>query len=79
MLIKSFSIHLREMGDLMRKMDAYFDNVTIAANYTEQQNGSFALIYDMPSVQYWKGEQNSPYRLVMYTRAFHEHWRTRDF
>ncbi len=46
----------REMAGNVRKWELTFGNISAALNYTVDQNGSFALLYDYPGVQYWKGQ-----------------------
>ncbi len=43
------------MSDNIRKWELSFQNISSAINYTVQQRGNFALLYDYPAVQYWKG------------------------
>ena len=43
------------MSDRMRQWDNYFDSTQEAVDYTVYMNGSFAMLYDYPAVQYYKG------------------------
>ncbi len=56
-LYYSYSL-LREMADSMRKWNTYFTDRTEAIQFTAEQNGSFAFLYDYPVLQYWKGNGN---------------------
>ncbi|XP_074655670.1 glutamate receptor ionotropic, kainate 2-like [Tubulanus polymorphus] len=47
----------RQIGDNMRKEGLYFSNTAEAIAYTDQQNGSFAFLYDLPVLNYWKGQR----------------------
>ncbi|CAH1790253.1 unnamed protein product [Owenia fusiformis] len=46
----------KQMGDNMRKWETYFDTTFDAVNHTQQNNGSFALLLDLPLLNYWKGQ-----------------------
>lgn len=48
-------MNFRKMSEKMRERNNYCKNARYCVDKAIQQNGSFAFIYDMPSIQYWKG------------------------
>ena len=57
-------ISCRDMADNIRSWGLTFSNISTAIEYTVNQSGSFALLYDYPAVEYWKGKEIDQIRLI---------------